>query len=89
LAYPLAQCPTFKELKDILEKKYGCQYKKGNAIKNNKPCAIFYFERVIDGSVMQCSIDSYDDEERIVFPVIRSVCRRLKINPSIFGLTLG
>jgi hypothetical protein len=33
--------------------------------------------------------DSYNDEERIVFTVIRSVCRRLKIDPADFGLTLG
>lgn len=89
MAYPFAQCPTFREFKNILEKEFGCQFKQKNMLKNGEPYTILYFERSFDGSIIQCSIDSYNDEDRIAFPVIRSVCRRLKIDPAYFGLTLG
>jgi hypothetical protein len=89
LAYPFAQCPTFSEFKDSLEKEFGCQFKQKNILKNGEPFIILYFERMLDESVIQCSIDSYNEEDRIAFPVIRSVCRRLKIDPVYFGLTLG
>jgi hypothetical protein len=89
LAYPFAQCPTFRELKNTLEKEFGCKFKQKNLVKNRDPYTICYFERIIEGNIIQCSVDSYDDEERIAFPVIRSICRRLKIDPARFGLVLG
>jgi hypothetical protein len=89
LAYPLTQCPTFSEFKYTLQKEFGCQFKQKKILKNEEPHTIFYFERIFDGNVIQCSIDSYDDEDRIVLPVIRSICKRLKIDPAHFGLTLG
>jgi len=89
LAYPFTQCPTFREFKNTLEKEFGCKFKQKNIIKNGDPYTVCYFERIVDGDTIQCSVDSYDDEERIVFQVIRSICRRLKIDPAYFGLILG
>lgn len=89
MAYPFAQCPTFREFKGALEKEFACKFKQKNIRKNGDPFTICYFERTIDGNIVRCSIDCYDDEVRIGFAVIRSVCKRLKIDPAHFGLTLG
>lgn len=89
MPYPLIQWPTFKEFKATLEKEFDCQFKTKKMLRNGDPYFLCYFERNFNNEIIQCSIDSYNDDERISIEVIRSVCRRLKIDPARFGLTLG
>ena len=47
-----------------------------------------FFEREVNGETLRSPIHIEDDSERMTWTVIRSTCRRLKIDDTVFGLTL-
>lgn len=62
----------FEEFRTRLNSKFQCTLESLDGIQ--------YLERNIDGTPIQCVVDLGDDE--IMLPsVIRSICRRLKIDP--------
>jgi hypothetical protein len=93
LPYPFAQCPTLAEFKRILEQDFDARFLEGPEFNSNDgPCRITYFERTVDGEVIQYSVyfeDGNNDDLRIDLHLVRSICTRLKINPARFGLNLG
>jgi hypothetical protein len=93
MAYPMTTWPTFGELKQRLAKEFGCTFKELSAatltMNGGLPGPITYFEREVEGEKLRYSMITYADDERIAPFVIRPLCRRLKIDPKAFGLTLG
>lgn len=89
MAYPFTQIPTFLELKDRLVSEYDCAISELEEQVNGDDHTIFYVERSINGTTKKCVIDKLDDSERITYSVIRTICTRLDIDPSDFGLPLG
>jgi hypothetical protein len=91
LSYPFFPALTFKEFRAKLEKEYDCTFKASPSpiIVNNVTCTISYVERPVNGKILQYSINDFVDEDMVAPSVIRSVCRRLKIDTADFGLDLG
>jgi len=58
-------------------------------LKNDELYTILYIERIVEGNPIQCSIDHYKDEDRVILADVRSICERLEIDPKVFGLVLG
>jgi hypothetical protein len=90
LAYPFTYLQTVAEFRNRLIQEYNCQLKT-TAAKDKETGQDFnapYMERTIDGEVLQCSFFFEDDNERPLWSVVRSICRRLRIDPSSFGITL-
>lgn len=48
-----------------------------------------YFENKKDGKVFRCEVKFDDKQERVMPNMVRYICNRLQINPSLFGLHLG
>jgi len=83
--------PTFAEFRQRLEAEFNCKYRElpvRLAINGGVPEPIRYFEREVEGEKLRYSV-WYPDDERIGPFVIRPICRKLKIDPKAFGLTLG
>jgi len=77
----MAQAPTFSELKDRLHEKYECDLRTFANGTN-------YFERQIDGQVLTYPVDNYQDNDRVALWVVKSICRRLKVDLSEFHLKM-
>lgn len=86
LAYPFTKLPTFFEFRERLEKDYKCKYK----IDDDKtPFPIQYFEKGSGKKKITCAVSFNNDAEILTPSVLRSICKRLKINPKHFGLLIG
>lgn len=79
--YPMAKAPTFRELRDRLQKEFDCEIR-------NDPNGCEYIERHLNGKVLTYPLAYEDLDDRIGLWVVKSICRRLKIESSNFGLTL-
>jgi hypothetical protein len=91
LAYPFAYLHTVAELRGRLITEFGCEWKSTtyeDVVTGGRE-TVYYFERVVDGRVLTYTIHFHTEKERPLWPVIRSICSRLKIDPSAFGFTLG
>lgn len=91
MAYPLNQMPTFRELRERLEKTYGCQFIHGLATVHQQDGTSFSvacFVRSVEGKKRRCAISFEDWDDRINVEVLRSICQRLKIDPADFDLHL-
>lgn len=76
--------PSFYELRNKLEDEFDCTLK---TIGNN-PLPTTYFERTHRGKKLRCPINLNNNE--VLTPIVlRYICRRLKIDPTLFGLILG
>ena len=92
MPYPFVAAMTFNQLCNALEENYGCAYKKGDELfkGNEKSFTISYITREFEGKVISLSVDFEDGEERVNPNVLRSICKRLKINITEFpGYHLG
>lgn len=87
----MIQWPTFAEFRDRLVNEVGCKYSQlpaSMSIHDSEPKPIFYFERDAGGE-MRRYVVAIPDDERLAPSVIRSICRRLAVDPAMFGLTIG
>ena len=92
MAYPLAKAITYAELKDRLQKEFSCKFLKADGKLTDpegREHEVRYFERVVEGKTLQVSAPDLADDDRVLYSVIRSLCSRLHIDPTVFGLTLG
>lgn len=89
LAYPFAPAPFFREFKERLMTEYRCVFKNKGIIKNGEPYTIQYIERTNNNITLQCSIEHYEDDDMVILADVRSICRRLNIDPKEFGMSLG
>lgn len=82
--------PTFGGFREALEQEFDCSFKQiviPNV--NNESFPIDYFERTVEGKKYLCVVSIENDNEVVTPSVLRSVCKRLKIDPAEFGLHLG
>lgn len=91
MPYPFARALTFSDFKELLIKDYGCQWKTTEALngETNEKIVVTYLELQINGQTLEYPISIENENEFLMWSVIRSICRRLQIDPSSFGLTLG
>ena len=80
MPYPFASLPTFGDLKQRLENDFQCTFKTKDGIS--------FFERTVEGEVIRVVVDDEDVHGRVLLSHVGTICRRLKVNPSSFGLTL-
>ena len=95
MAYPFAAAPTLGELKSRLKKEFDCEFKSETKVKSGESGEQFiitFFERSINGETLQCVIDlsDFENDDAIVnLPIVKSICRRLRIDAKNFGYTLN
>lgn len=90
MGYPFVQFPTFREFRERLENEYNCSFESlERTINNGEIITIFFFVRIIGDRQLRCSIQNFNDDDRIKPSVLRSICERLEIDPIVFGFTLG
>lgn len=88
MAYPFTPLPTADEFIKRLAEDFDCEYKSEDVLVNDRTFTIKYFERNSNGTKETCSIQLRDDTSPLPPSVVRSVCTKLNINPSSFGLHL-
>ena len=91
MPYPMIPWPTFAEFRDRLVSEFQCEYKElpdSLALATNDPEPVWYFERAVGDIPRRYAVFIADDEP-VPPSVIRSICARLKVDPSAFGLHLG
>ena len=91
MAYPMIQWPTFPEFRDRLVNEFACKYIQLPAsmtINDGEPKPVFYFEREFRDEVRRYVV-AIPDDARLEPSVIRTICKRLGIDPAAFGLVLG
>lgn len=93
MAYPFAPCPTFAQFKARLEAEFHCQYKTLERClrdPHGNTHSVHYFEREASPEDVRHAVVEINREDIIVvYSVIRSICSKLGIDHSVFGLTLG
>lgn len=90
-AYPFVQFRTLHEIADDLVANHHCRFDQmegGLRDATGTIHPIWYLERKVDGKLVQVAIGS-DLNERPLPAYLRHLCRRLSLDPGIFGLTLG
>lgn len=83
---------TFRQLCTRLEEEYGCEFRKGEELSNSRgeSFQISYVVRNHEDGEISVAIDFGADEEMVNPDVLRSTCRRLKIDVKDFsGYHLG
>ena len=91
-AYPFTPTCKYAALKERLEKEFGCKLLKVKGkIRDLQGVEhdVYYFERKHQGKTYREVAPDLPDEEFVLYSVIRSLCARLRIEPSKFGLDLG
>ena len=86
---PFAQLPTYLELRCILEDEFGCEFKQDVQVLDelNDSYTVTYFERDLDGRVLECVVIFPTDElERVQLTNLRYIISRLELDPTVFGL---
>jgi hypothetical protein len=92
MAYPFAPTPTYREFKARLQSEFDCKFVKleGELIDpQGRKRPVYYFERFVNGKPVRVAAPDLTDDTCILFSVMRSVCTRLDIPASAFGLNLG
>ena len=85
MPYPFAAMPSFEELLKILEDEYDCAL--GQIDNDSFP--LTYLERTVDGEKCSCPIHISDKGDIVTPTVLSYIGRRLKVDPTRFGLALG
>lgn len=91
MAYPMVQMPTFAEFRGRLVGEFGCTYEQlpdPLIVNDGAPATVRYLKRIVGEVPLTYSV-FFDEDERLMPSAIRSICARLEIDPSAFGLTLG
>ena len=93
MAYPFVQQCTFGEMIGRLKDEFDCEYETVAAPMlvdgDEDQCVpIHFFKRTIEGKTRTHALYIHDYEDRVQFSVVRSICDRLDIPRSAFGLTL-
>ena len=89
--YPFAPLPSFSEMKAKLEG-YGCVFHCSGNVNSPEGDSypLNYIERIVDEqSLTYVFVLDDEDEAKVTWYLIRSICARLKIDPKEFGLDLG
>lgn len=91
MPYPLVQVPTFAEFKKRLADEFGCEFKSETVQSRNNGTFFVapYFERIVHGKQLTYSVSIENEDDRVTLHLIRSVCRRLEMDMSAFGLNPG
>jgi hypothetical protein len=92
VVYPFAKAPTYAELKDRLQREFGCKLLSASSKltdPNGKEHTVYYFERTFEGKTLRVVAPDLRDEDRVLYSVTRSLCNRLKVPLEAFGLPLG
>ena len=88
----MIQWPTFAEFRGRLVDEMGCKYSQlpgSISIDDGESKPIFFFERDLGSGDVRRYAVAIPDDERLAPPIIRSICKRLAVDPAGFGLTLG
>lgn len=88
MAYPFTPCPKYEVFLEQLASQ-GVTIKERTVMLDDKSRNIQYLERVDGGKTYYHPLGFAAEGDPIQFQVIRSVCKALKIDPAVFGLTLG
>ena len=86
MSYPFIQWPTFEHLCERLIKESDCTYHPNETTVQG--VEIGELRRVINGNVFRYATP-YSNDHRLAPAVIRSICAQLRVDPTLFGLTLG
>jgi hypothetical protein len=92
MAYPFAPTPTYGEFKARLQAEFDCKLLKlyGKLIDpGGQERSVYYFARTVNGQEIRVAAPDLTDDTTILFSVMRSICTRLNIPASAFGLDLG
>jgi len=91
-AYPFCKAHRYSELKERLIKEFNCKLTKSPhkiADLEGKELEVYYFERLHEGKTYRAVAPDLSDDTYVLYSVVRSLCKRLRIDPANFGLTLG
>jgi len=83
--------PTFGEFRAKVVAEFGAAYKQlpdSLCINDGEPEPVHYLERSSNGQVRRYAVAIRDDE-KLAPSVLRSLCKRLDLDPKDFGLHLG
>ncbi len=95
MAYPFVQFPTWSEfIGRLTSNEFGCEYDtvEGPMVVDgdeNQCISIHFLKRTVDGELCTYAVFIHDYEARVAPSVLRSVCDRLGVDHSAFGLNLG
>ena len=93
MAYPFVQLPTFEEfIARVTSKEFGCTFETVESPMihdETDAISIHFLKRIVNGDARNYVIYHSDFQDRMTFSVLRSICERLEIPVSAFGLTLG
>ena len=92
MAYPFAKVPLYGEVKQRLEKEFGCTFKKADGkliAPDGSEHDVYYFERTVKEKTLRAAAPDLTDKDFVLWSVLRSLCARLEIDPTAFGLNLG
>lgn len=85
---PSSPFPTYIELRCLLEDELGCEFKEENEIVINDSYSVTYFERDMGSELLSCIVIYPEDEnEHVEADFLRHIIRRLRLDPTVFGLT--
>jgi hypothetical protein len=90
LPYPFAPAPHISEFREILERDFGCEFKREKLVFGEGLSFEFtYIERDMGGGeILTYPFYEYE-EDMLVHPLLlKSICRTLRLDCSCFGLTL-
>jgi hypothetical protein len=91
VAYPFSKVPLYGEVKQRLEKEFGCKYLRADGKlvgPDKREHAVYYFERVLKNKTLRASAPDLGDKDHILWSVLRSLCARLEVDLAAFGLDL-
>lgn len=92
MAYPFVQLPTFEEfIGRLTSPEFKCTFETMPSPMETaeESISLHFLKRNADGVDHTYAIYIADFGERVTFSVLRSVCARLEIDLTAFGLELG
>lgn len=92
MAYPFSKVPLYGEVRQRLEKEFGCKYTKaeGRLVgPEGKEHEVYYFERILKDKTLRAHAPDLTDKDYVLWSVLRSLCSRLEVDAKAFGLDIG
>ena len=85
-----SSAPHITEFRKVLEDEFDCEFKRTKVgLEKGVSLEFVYFERVWKGEVLMYPIDNYADEMRVHGLLLLSICHRLVLDCSRWGVTLS
>lgn len=90
MTYPFAPQPHISEFREILERDFGCEFKRETFVFGEGASFQFtYIERNMAGRILTYPFYEYEEDMRLHPVLLKSICRALELDCSCFGLTLA